>query len=895
MRDDRFGFFALHSFLNTVRIQLSMKKYLSIVVAAAFLVSCGHSKRIARQEVVLDTLTVTAKSGDPYRAAANKVWEIMHSRVSLTFDWNEKTADANEWITLHPYFYATDTLLLDAKSMNIQRVELIKGQLTWPVAFTYHNDSLKINFNKLYTAADAISLHIVYKAMPYSSITGGSAAITDDRGLYFINTDHKIPGKPSQIWTQGETESNSHWMPTIDKPNTRFTTEIELLVPDTMQTLSNGALVLSTKEQGGMRKDIWKMDKPIQAYAVMFAIGKFTIIKDHWKNKEVNYYVEPRFAAYGRKIFNNTPEMIEYFSNITGVEYPWNKYDQVIVRDYVSGAMENTSASLFGEFMNENFREIADKNFEDVVSHELFHQWFGDYVTCESWSNITVNESFANYSEQLWRRHKYGDASADKLANDDLHKYLSVTNTTDPTLVRFYYNDREAVFDRISYEKGGAILGYLNKLMGDAAFYKAMNIYLTRNALHSAEATNWRLAVEEATGQDWNWFFNEYYYHGGHPVLDIHYNFNDSIQQLAVTVTQVQKDTDMVYRLPLKAAILYNTDGKTVVDWNLNKRTEKFVYAYKDSVRPMVIPDYNHMLAGTYKENKRMGDWLKQYGTCDDYVNKKLAVSAAFKDLDDATAQAIVGLALKDKFPYITEYALNSLSDVKNEKLRKKWQAQVLYLAVNGNTNAVRANALNVLGEWEVEEAKPELVAAIKDSSYMVAGTALDALWEIDSVQAYNLAKGLIGSRPQGDEQAAIWSVIGRMANEDDIQIFQKASLHLYGANKFQFAIGLMYYLRRIKNDVVFDEAVNVMAGLASNESIRMYRMGLASFLYNVGKTYLEKSKHEHKEERQHDDQRIELIRGYLQRLDDSEKDPENQKQYKALLESIEYNPEDVN
>src|ERR1700761_7818012 len=163
-------------------------------------------------------------------------------------------------------------------------------------------------------------------------------------------------------------------------------------------------------------------------------------------------------CALCREIFRHTPEMIEFFSQITGVSYPWNKYDQVIVRDYVSGAMENTTASLFGEFMNQNAREIADRSNEDVVSHELFHMWFGDYVTCESWTNITVNESFANYGEQLWRAHKYGKAAGDELAYNDLQGYISSAQLNDPQLVRFYYDSREDVFDAISYNKGGAIL-----------------------------------------------------------------------------------------------------------------------------------------------------------------------------------------------------------------------------------------------------------------------------------------------------------------------------------------------------------------------------------------------------------------------------------------------------
>lgn len=460
------------------------------------------------EHVDLDTIKVSVPAGAvPYQPSATRVWNILHTRVALSFDRKERTAAAREWLRLTPYFYSTDTVRLDAKGMKIDSVCMVVGKTLKAVPFTYTNDVLLVRPGKEYSRKDTLNLYLRYTSMPYARKSEGSAAITDDKGLYFINTDGREPAKEAHIWTQGETESNSHWMVTIDKPNTRFTTEIELTVPDSLTTLSNGAMVKQTKLPGGMRTDVWRMDKPIQAYAVMFAIGHYAVAKDSWNGKEVNYYVEPAYAPYAKHMFKNTPEMIGYFSRRTGVPFPWNKYSQVVVRDYVSGAMENTSASLFGEFMNLTDREMEDKSNEDIVSHELFHQWFGDYVTAESWSNLTVNESFANYGEQLWRYGKYGAVQGDILAWDDLRKYLMSTMGKDPQLVRFQYDDKEEMFDAISYNKGGAILHYLNTLIGDEAFDRAMNLYLTRNALSSGEAHQWRLAVEEATGQDWNWFF----------------------------------------------------------------------------------------------------------------------------------------------------------------------------------------------------------------------------------------------------------------------------------------------------------------------------------------------------------------------------------------------------
>ncbi|MBA3827405.1 MAG: M1 family peptidase [Taibaiella sp.] len=858
-----------------------MKHLLPVIICSFFLLSCGPARKAIKTNVVLDTVSVIASNSD-YRASATKTWEITHTRVDLSFNWKERTADASAWVRLHPYCYTTDTLALDAKSMHIDSVLLYnRGNLT-PVPYTYAENKLNVKFHRAYNAADTIELYIKYRAMPYSMVTGGSAAITDDRGLYFINTDYAIPNKPAQIWTQGETESNSHWMPTIDKPNQKFTTEIHLTVPDSFTTLSNGYLAKHVIAKG-MRTDTWKMDKPIQAYAVMFAIGKFSVIKDKWRDRDVDYYVEPAYAPYARKMFNNTPDMMEYFSNITGVPYPWNKYAQVVVRDYVSGAMENTSASLFGEFLNQNSREIGDINFEDVVSHELFHQWFGDYVTCESWSNVTVNESFANYSEQLWRRHMYGEAYAQKLAYEDLQKYLNFSRTSDAPLVRYYYNDKEEVFDPISYEKGGAILHCMQTLMGDEAFYKAMNLYLTRNALHSGEAAQWRLAVEEATGKDWNLFFNQWYYHSGHPVLNVKYAYDDDAQLLTVHVDQVQQDSIYTFHLPLKAAVISATGNTTIVDWDISHHKTTFVYPYKNGERPVIVPDYTHILVGDLKENKKPKQWLIQFNSVNDYTAKRLAIDGAMKKTDDSSAQLLLDNALNCTIPSIKEYALTSLNTVSSEKLHERWKGQVQYLAINDGNKKVRAYAYQLLGKWKIMPDENNLKDALYDSSYLIAGNTLYALYSIDSLKGYNYAKQLSGTNPQASLQSSIWYIIGGTARTEDIEIFTNAAPYVYGTRKFQFTTGLYYYLQKVKDDAAFEKGVRIIAGFAMSDGIKSYRLGFGSYLFRLKKELDEKAKSDDKDLAAQATRHAGVVKEYTQKIINAEKDEDNLKQYKNL------------
>ena len=289
-------------------------------------------------------------------------------------------------------------------------------------------------------------------------------------------------------------------------------------------------------------------------------VGDYAIVKDSYKGKDVDYYVEKDYAPVARRIFGNTPEMMAFYSQITGIEYPWVKYDQITGRDYVSGAMENTTATLHTDALQQDARQLTDGNkYEDFVAHELFHQWFGDLVTTESWSNLTLNESFADYSETLWFEHKYGKDAGDAINFKGIQTYLA--DPTDPAkdLVRFHYADKEDMFDMVTYAKGGRILNMLRNYVGDSAFFKALNVYLTTNKFKSAEAHQLRLAFEEVTGQDLNWFWNEWYYGNGHPKLNIEYIYDEDVKKVSVIVNQTQPGE--VFRLPF-AIDIYNGSQK---------------------------------------------------------------------------------------------------------------------------------------------------------------------------------------------------------------------------------------------------------------------------------------------------------------------------------------------
>ncbi|MEO6221593.1 MAG: M1 family peptidase, partial [Ginsengibacter sp.] len=289
-----------------------MKKVLlAFVLFNTFLVT--H----AQEEV--ETADTSWKSN--YRASYTRINDLVHTKLDVRFDYDKSWMYGKEWVTLHPHFYPTDSLTLDAKGMEIKEIALIKGTIKTPLKYSYDSMQLRITLDKIYKARENYTLYIEYISKPDELKVQGSEAITDAKGLYFINPKGEEEGKPTQIWTLGETEANSAWFPTIDKPNQKTTEEIYMTVPSKYVTLSNGLLISQKKNADGTRTDYWKMNLPHAPYLFFMGVGDYVIVKDKYKSLPVNYYVEKEYAFVAKKIFGETPAMIGFFEKITGVPY----------------------------------------------------------------------------------------------------------------------------------------------------------------------------------------------------------------------------------------------------------------------------------------------------------------------------------------------------------------------------------------------------------------------------------------------------------------------------------------------------------------------------------------------------------------------------------------------
>lgn len=687
----------------------------------------------ADESEAVDTLLVEEEinwglaDGLPYQVSATRSMDLLHMDLDLRFDWKNQQVIGKSKLRLTPYFYPQKIVVLDAQDFEFGRVAWMhKGQLE-TLSYRYDNQEIQIYLSEEASVGDTVELEVNYVAFPEKNSGEGSAAITDTKGLYFIDPMDTIPGKPTMLWTQGETQHSSKWFPTIDRPNERITHDIWLTVPDTMVTISNGRLLKKESLGNGMRKDHWKMDLPHAPYLVAIAVGDFAKVTASHGDLPLGYYIEKGFEKGAAKVFASTPEMIAYFEKRLGVPFPWQKYDQIVVRDFVSGAMENTTASIFMEELLLDEREALDSEWDYIIAHELFHQWFGDLVTAESWSNLTLNEAFANYSEYLWNEKRYGQDQADLKLVVEKEGYFAEADAESKELIRFNYVDAEDLFDAHSYNKGGLVLHMLRRELGDAAFFKGLNLYLTQHAFQAVEAHDLRLAMERVSGRDLNWFFNQWFFAKGHPELRVEVDYSHS-ENLLLRFSQVQDLNEIpVFQLPITISWYEGEERKTRIV-QVTKAEQELVLENDSPISLVYVNEGQEILM---KGNQVLtnAQYLQQF------KESQLGV-ARYEALDSLVSRdaveelgVVLPLALEDSFAAIRERGLSLLQGGDQWKeILGGLEGKIYRLAEEDPNNKVRSGALEVLAEWNPSGYRGAFTRLARDPSYLVAGAALMGL-----------------------------------------------------------------------------------------------------------------------------------------------------------------------
>jgi len=410
----------------------------------------------------LSTLLVAALlSAAPVRAdepfARSRDYDLQHSKIILKFDVDQKEVIGDVTHTLS-ILKDTNKLWFDSVGLTIHSVLLNKSS----AKFETKDDKLIIPLSPAAKPGDKFEVEIKYEGKT-------------SKGAYFILPDKDYPDRPKQIWTQGESEDTRYYLPTYDYPNDRLTTETILTVPAAWITVANGKLV-SVKDAGnGLKTWSWQESLPSSTYLITVVAGEFDEVKETWRGKPVTYYA-PKGRGDRLKInYGRTPQMMEYFSKTIGVDYPWEKYAQAMVDDFVAGGMENSSATTntSSSLVHPMIAPEYTTGQDPLISHELGHQWFGDLVTCKDWGNLWLNEGFATFMEYLWSEHYFPKDQSEYERWSNFQEWFEQSNLWLKPIVRHDFDD-SSEFDGNAYGKGGDVLYMLRHQIGNDAFYRGL-------------------------------------------------------------------------------------------------------------------------------------------------------------------------------------------------------------------------------------------------------------------------------------------------------------------------------------------------------------------------------------------------------------------------------------
>jgi len=722
-----------------------------------------------------------------YNESSKRTSDLIHTDLKIRFDWENQHVLGVASLTVKPYFHSTNQLLLDAKGFDIHSIRMNGKNLS----YDYDALCLIIQLDREYNRDEEYNINIHYTAKPNELNVEGSSAISDAKGLYFINPTG-TEDKPQQIWTQGETEASSCWFPTIDRPNERMTQNIAITVKDKFITLSNGLLVKSQKNKDGSRTDFWEQKLAHVPYLAMLAVGDFNITSDRWKDINVDYYLEDDYHQYAKSIFGRTPQMIAHFSEVLGVDYPWEKYAQIVVRDFVSGAMENTTAVIHGEFVQMTDRELIDEHQDDIIAHELFHHWFGDLVTCESWANLPLNESFATYGEYIWREKGYGRMEADMHLDGDLKNYLRESQIKKVDMIRFDYIDKEDMFDSHSYAKGGRILHMLRHYLGEDAFYNGLKKYLNDNAYNSVEIHQLRIAMEAVSGEDLNWFFNQWFLASGHPTLVIDYDYDNDKKQQIVNIEQIQDQSNArIYRLPFAVDVYVDGEAQRYLV-EMTQKKQQFLFNVSQEPSNVIV-DAEHMLLAEIFDEKSDNSWLDQMDS-PLYMDSKIAL----ENISDKNGSQAVIQALKSKFWGIRLIGVRKAAKLKN---KDEFLSLIEQYAQNEKNTKVKSAALRLLATLESKNEYIHLFkSATKEKSLLVAGSGLSCLAKVDSEKALALAPNF-----EIDLSKVVSKIYANYGGPEKAFYFKKLFLNASGYDLYYLTVDYTKFLKNQDLSVILD------------------------------------------------------------------------------------------
>jgi len=670
------------------------------------------------------------KARDHYTRDRN--FDLTHLKLDLAFDEKQKSIKGFAEITLTP-IHTLRTVELDAVELNIKSVTLAGKKL----AFEATGEKLLVALDRQAKEGQSLTLRVSYDARP-------------KRGLYFVQPEKDYPKKPFQIWSQGESQDNQCWFPCYDSPNDKFTSEAVLRVNDRFVALSNGRLAKADHDKVRKQRVFrWVQDVPHPTYLMVVAVGEFDSLEEVVDGTPLTYYVPKGEGAKIKATFGETPAILKFFNKALDYKYPYAKYGQVVILDFMWGGMENTSLTTITD------RALITADLKDdydptgLVAHEFAHQWFGDLITAKSWEHIWLNEGFASYLDPLYFEAEHGREEFIQAMLTEAADYFEEDKTKRRPIVSPRFVENEDMFDRHSYQKGAWVLHMLRKVLGDDLFWKALRHYLKKHARESIETAQFKIAVEEATGRSLEGFFKQWLYGAGHPEIEAKWSYDDKNKLVALTLKQTQKvegDTPL-FKMPYDVHLLDEKGKPAVHSIRLEEAAQTFHLPSREKPKAVQL-DPEEWVLKKVKWEKPKEEWLFELANSRDAAPKIKACDALSTHANDPkVTQGLKDALTKEKFWGVRRAAAKALGALKTEEAR-----EALLLGLKDKHPRVRRAVADALGNYKTEEVALKLGKLLKeDKSDYVAGAAALAIGKTYASPAYDLLLGALKRESHND------------------------------------------------------------------------------------------------------------------------------------------------
>ena len=717
-----------------------------------------------------------AEPGLRARYAPDRPFQLTHLELLLEIDpatpWLRSTAILH----IKPRPAGLGVVELDLDSLVVESLESMDGgRLTWR-----HRDG-RLRVQGL--PPEGGRVRVVSAGLPA-------------RGLYFTGPTEAEPQRQSMAWTQCQDEDAHHLFPCIDHPVEKSTFHIEILAPASMTVISNGSLLGRQPEADGRHRWSWRQERRISAYLFTAVVAELEIIEEEGGAIPVRYLAPlGTQESATRRAFGRTPEMIDFLATRVGVPYPWARYDQVAVHDFIFGGMENVAATTMTDALLTDERAALDTSFDDLVVHELAHQWFGDLVTCRDWSQAWLNEGWATYIEAVWKEEDLGADEADWHRWGWLSNYISEVGARyRRPIVDHRYRAPITLFDRHLYDKGGLVLHALQSTLGADAFWLGVTQYLEAHQTGSVHTEDFRRSMEETTGRSLEAFFHQHVQSAGHAKLTVELSWEAGLLEISVVQEQIGADVPEVFDLDLPLRIVHGATAQLLslpirarnrtfalpcaeepdrveIDSRFTALAELTVKAPISLLRASLEGDGG--VVGRIRAARALGkaggraadEALAAALASEDFWGLRAEAARALAARGGALARGALLTASRDPHPKLRRAVVDALAGLPGVEVERR----LAEIAREGDPSLhVEGQALISLGKLHAKDTIALAQELLTRASWtdLLQCRALEALGHSRDPEALPLLVGWTAPQRGGRPQAAAAAALGRLAGE---------------------------------------------------------------------------------------------------------------------------------